>query len=138
MESLGTSVRRPSPTTIRAAGAFLPGVADARKGSFPGGELLGVDPEVSPGCVGRSPGSVLAGAVSERLGGCVQLLACDVGIAAHGREVCVAEDSATRRASPVAWRSHVAAVWRSVCAVTCFAIPARGLARRMMSARIAG
>jgi hypothetical protein len=63
--------------------------------SLPGGELPGVDPELLPGCVARSPGrgwrSVLAGAVGERLGGGVQLLACDVGIAAHGREVCVTE-----------------------------------------------
>jgi len=91
MESLGAGVRKLSPTTIRTAGAFLAVPADARNGSFPGGELLGVDPEVSPGCAADSPRrrwrSVLAGTVSERLGGGVQLLACDVGIAAHGREV---------------------------------------------------
>ncbi len=95
MESLGAGVRKLSPTTIRAAGAFLAGAADARKGSFPGGELAGMDPDVSPGCVARRPRlrwrSLLARAVGERLGGGVELLACDVGIAAHGREVCVAE-----------------------------------------------
>jgi hypothetical protein len=73
MESLGAGVRKLSPTTIRAAGAFLAVAADARNGSFPGGELLGVNPEVSPVCTARSSGrrwrSVLAGAVSERLGG---------------------------------------------------------------------
>ena len=73
MESLGAGVRELSPTTIRTAGAFLAVPADARNGSFPGGELLGVDPEVSPGCAARSPRrrwrSVLAGTVSERLGG---------------------------------------------------------------------
>src|SRR5271166_5583095 len=95
MESLGAGVRNLSPTTIRTAGAFLAVAADARNGSLPGDELPGVDPEVSPGCAARSPRrrwrSVLAGAVGERLGGGVQLLACDVGVAAHGREVCVAE-----------------------------------------------
>src|SRR5271165_2603780 len=79
MESLGAGVRKLSPTTIRAAGAFLAAAADARNGSIPGGELLGVDREVSPGCAARGPGrqwrSVLAGAVGERLSGGVQLLA---------------------------------------------------------------
>jgi hypothetical protein len=91
MESLGAGVRKLSPTTIRAAGAFLAGAADARKGSLPRRELPGVDPEVSSGGAARRPGrrwrSVVAGAVGERLGGGVQLIACDVGIAAHGREV---------------------------------------------------
>jgi hypothetical protein len=91
MESLGAGVRTLSPTTIRAAGAFLAVAADARNGSFPGGELLGVDPEVSRGSPARRPGrgwqTLVARAVGERLGGGVELLACDVGIAAHGREV---------------------------------------------------
>ena len=95
MESLGAGVRKLSPTTICTARAFLAVAADARNGSLPDGELPWVDPEVSPGCAARSPErrwqSVLAPTVNERLGGGVQLLACDVGIAAHGREVCVTE-----------------------------------------------
>jgi Protein of unknown function (DUF1761) len=44
----------------------------------------------------------------------------------------MARYSATRRVSPSSWRSQVAAVWCSVCAVTCFSIPARVAARRMI------
>ena len=78
------------------------------------------------------------GAVGERLGRAVQLLACDVRVVRHRGEVWWPRYSATRRVSPVAWRNHVAAVWRSVCAVTYFEIPARVVARRMIPARIVG
>jgi hypothetical protein len=82
---------------------------------------------------GRSRGDLhvppLALISGECLGCGVKLFAGDVGVAALTveRSACP-RHSATRRALPVVWRSHVAAVWRSVWAVTCLAIPPRSLA----------
>ena len=67
---------------------------------------------------------------------CEEFFAIDVGVARDSREVGVAEVLSDEASVADFLRSQVAAVWRSVCAVTCFSIPARFAARRMMSARI--
>src|SRR5271167_1068656 len=95
MESLGAGVRSLPPATIRTANVISSRRSGCSHWSVPGGQLRRIDDlRGRPWPVrGSSRGGypALAWVAGERLGGGVELLARDVGVAAHRREVCMSE-----------------------------------------------